>query len=117
MCTVLGSSTSSLPTNRFGCPAQRGTFSQKHSWAVKGVLKRSRLALLHCNTDILAFLPCCIVCFSESSYSGPKRFDYDADTKTWFCVKEGETSTLHELLQDELSQVFDTDVEVLLQDE
>ena len=57
------------------------------------------------------------MCFSESSYSGPKRFDYDADTKTWFCVKEGETSTLHELLQDELSQVFDTDVEVLLQDE
>lgn len=50
-------------------------------------------------------------------YSGPKRFDYDADSKTWFCLKEGETSTLHELLQTELSQVFETEVEVLLEDE
>lgn len=49
--------------------------------------------------------------------SGPKRFDYDADSKTWFCLKEGETSTLHEILQEELSQVFDTEVEVLLEDE
>jgi hypothetical protein len=51
------------------------------------------------------------------NHSGPKRFDYDADTKTWFCHKEGETSTLHELLQGELSEVFATDVEVLLEDE
>ncbi|EST09380.1 Frataxin/CyaY [Kalmanozyma brasiliensis GHG001] len=53
----------------------------------------------------------------SSPKSGPKRFDYDADSKTWFCLKEGETSTLHEILQEELSQVFDTDVEVLLEDE
>ncbi|ETS62359.1 hypothetical protein PaG_03444 [Moesziomyces aphidis] len=53
----------------------------------------------------------------SSPKSGPKRFDYDADTKTWFCHKEGETSTLHELLQGELSEVFATDVEVLLEDE
>lgn len=53
----------------------------------------------------------------SSRYSGPKRFDYDADSKTWFCHKEGETSTLHELLQGELSEVFATDVEILLEDE
>ncbi|SPO29706.1 related to YFH1 - mitochondrial matrix iron chaperone [Ustilago trichophora] len=53
----------------------------------------------------------------SSPKSGPKRFDYDADSKTWFCLKEGETSTLHELLQTELSQVFETEVEVLLEDE
>ncbi|KAJ9474624.1 Frataxin-like protein, mitochondrial [Pseudozyma hubeiensis] len=53
----------------------------------------------------------------SSPKSGPKRFDYDADSKTWFCFKEGETSTLHEILQGELSQVFDTEVEVLLEDE
>ncbi|KAJ1025195.1 hypothetical protein NDA16_002700 [Ustilago loliicola] len=53
----------------------------------------------------------------SSPKSGPKRFDYDADSKTWFCLKEGETSTLHELLQSELSEVFDTEVEVLLEDE
>ncbi|GAC96019.1 hypothetical protein PHSY_003598 [Pseudozyma hubeiensis SY62] len=53
----------------------------------------------------------------SSPKSGPKRFDYDADSKTWFCFKEGETWTLHEILQGELSQVFDTEVEVLLEDE
>ncbi|KAJ1022287.1 hypothetical protein NDA13_005198 [Ustilago tritici] len=53
----------------------------------------------------------------SSPKSGPKRFDYDADSKAWFCLKEGETSTLHELLQNELSEVFDAEVEVLLQDD
>ncbi|SPO30848.1 related to YFH1 - mitochondrial matrix iron chaperone [Ustilago trichophora] len=53
----------------------------------------------------------------SSPKSGPKRFDYDADSNTWFCLKEGEISTLHELLQTELSQVFQTEVEVLLEDE
>ncbi|SJX64886.1 related to YFH1-mitochondrial matrix iron chaperone [Sporisorium reilianum f. sp. reilianum] len=53
----------------------------------------------------------------SSPKSGPKRFDYDADSKTWFCHKEGETSTLHELLQEELSQVFDTQVEVVLEED
>ena len=55
--------------------------------------------------------------WSASHHSGPKRFDYDADSKAWFCLKEGETSTLHELLQDELSQVFDTQVELLLEED
>ncbi|SYW85040.1 related to YFH1 - mitochondrial matrix iron chaperone [Ustilago bromivora] len=55
--------------------------------------------------------------FPATGFSGPKRFDYDADSKAWFCLKEGETSTLHELLQNELSEVFDAEVEVLLQDD
>ncbi|CDW96173.1 hypothetical protein [Sporisorium scitamineum] len=53
----------------------------------------------------------------SSPKSGPKRFDYDADSKTWFCLKEGETSTLHELLEEELSQVFDTQVELVFEDD
>ncbi|KAJ1019541.1 hypothetical protein NDA18_006021 [Ustilago nuda] len=51
----------------------------------------------------------------SSPKSGPKRFDYHADSNAWFCLKEGETSTLHELLKNELSEVFDAEVEVLLQ--
>ncbi|SOV01690.1 related to YFH1 - mitochondrial matrix iron chaperone [Ustilago sp. UG-2017a] len=53
----------------------------------------------------------------SSPKSGPKRFDYDADSKAWFCLKEGETSTLHELLQNELSEVFDAEFDVLLQND
>nr|CDI55294.1 frataxin [Melanopsichium pennsylvanicum 4] len=52
----------------------------------------------------------------SSPKSGPKRFDYDATTRTWFCHKEGETSTLNDLLQAELSHVFNTQVEILLED-
>ena len=55
--------------------------------------------------------------FPATGFSGPKRFDYDADSKAWFCLKEGETSTLHELLQNELSEVFDAEFDVLLQDD
>ena len=68
------------------------------------------------SADPLALAPIFHATLSRN-HSGPKRFDYDADTKTWFCHKEGETSTLHELLQGELSEVFATDVEVLLEDE
>lgn len=55
--------------------------------------------------------------FPATGFSGPKRFDYDADSNAWFCLKEGETSTLDELLKNELSEVFDAEVEVLLQDD
>ncbi|PWY99978.1 Frataxin [Testicularia cyperi] len=48
----------------------------------------------------------------SSPKSGPKRFDYDADTNTWFCLKDGETSTLKHILDHELSGVFDTTVDL-----
>lgn len=62
-------------------------------------------------------LPLTFCPFPTTKHSGPKRFDFDADSNTWFCLKEGETSTLDQLLQDELSLVFGTEVQVLLEDE
>ncbi|CAO1616912.1 unnamed protein product [Jaminaea pallidilutea] len=49
----------------------------------------------------------------SSPISGPKRFDYTSPSKVWTCVKEGQTTRLHELLNEELSQAFQQDVRVL----
>lgn len=48
-----------------------------------------------------------------ASTSGPKRFDYTSPSKVWTCVKEGQTTRLHELLNEELSKAFQQDVRVL----
>lgn len=39
-------------------------------------------------------------------HSGPKRFDYDAEQHTWFCLKEGQLHTLKQVLDSELQDVF-----------
>lgn len=49
----------------------------------------------------------------SSPSSGPKRFDYDRDNAQWFSTKEGQTVTLKELLNNELTTIFQTDVKVL----
>lgn len=38
--------------------------------------------------------------------SGPKRFDFDRQKDTWFMIKEGELSTMRDLLENELSDIF-----------
>ncbi|EPQ26771.1 uncharacterized protein PFL1_05750 [Pseudozyma flocculosa PF-1] len=48
----------------------------------------------------------------SSPTSGPKRFDYDESHRAWFSLKEGQLVTLKELLDSELSRVFDTAVDV-----
>ncbi|PWN87831.1 Frataxin [Acaromyces ingoldii] len=42
----------------------------------------------------------------SSPRSGPKRFDYDRQKDTWFMIKEGELSTMRDLLENELSDIF-----------
>jgi len=54
---------------------------------------------------------------SRRTASGPKRFDYDGTHGIWFWSKEGQVTTLKELLDTELSKVFATTVEVDLEGE
>jgi hypothetical protein len=42
--------------------------------------------------------------------SGPKRFDYDQTKDVWFTFRDGQLYIFHELINEELSAVFDTPV-------
>jgi frataxin len=48
----------------------------------------------------------------SSPTSGPKRFDYDAEHKAWFMLKDGQESNLRDLLNSELTKIFGKTVEV-----
>jgi hypothetical protein len=61
--------------------------------------------------------PSCSHARSHRTASGPKRFDYDGTHGIWFWSKEGQVTTLKELLDTELSEVFATTVEVDLEGE
>jgi len=49
---------------------------------------------------------------SEADDSGPKRFDYDGTQQRWFTIKDGELFYLDELLTKELSDVFQTTLDL-----
>lgn len=44
--------------------------------------------------------------------SGPKRFDYDGKQQRWFTIKDNELFYLDELLTKELSEVFQTTLDL-----
>lgn len=46
--------------------------------------------------------------------SGPKRFDYDGTQQRWFTIKDGELFYFDELLTKELSDVFQTTLDLAL---
>ncbi|SHO79791.1 Similar to S.cerevisiae protein YFH1 (Mitochondrial matrix iron chaperone) [Malassezia sympodialis ATCC 42132] len=50
----------------------------------------------------------------SSPSSGPKRFDYDGTQQRWFTIKDGELFYFDELLTKELSDVFQTTLDLAL---
>lgn len=46
----------------------------------------------------------------SSPLSGPKRFDYDVATNTWYDHRNKENQTLLQLLQKELSSILKTKI-------
>ncbi|WFD21047.1 ferroxidase [Malassezia caprae] len=51
---------------------------------------------------------------AEADSSGPKRFDYDDAQQRWFTIKDGELFYLDELLTKELSDVFQTTLDLAI---
>ncbi|CAO1627088.1 unnamed protein product [Sympodiomycopsis kandeliae] len=49
----------------------------------------------------------------SSPISGPKRFDFDLESNTWVCNKDGQLVHLDQLLNGELSGIFKTNVQLL----
>ncbi|WFD34920.1 ferroxidase [Malassezia cuniculi] len=92
--------------------AARGSDADASDWDIEYATGVINASLGSNGTYVINKQPPSQQLWLSSPTSGPKRFDYDTEQNVWFTHKEGKLYLLHELLNDEFSQIFDTPIEV-----
>ncbi|KAN0062689.1 Mitochondrial matrix iron chaperone [Thecaphora frezii] len=95
--------------------AERGLTSRSSEWDVECATGVMNLRLGPYGTYVINKQPPNQQIWLSSPISGPKRFDYDEQHNLWFSLKEGQLTTLKQLLDAELTRVFDTHVDLDLE--